>query len=311
MNHTPQTAIIPDHCTAGIFIEADIVRPQAVQTAVRTALNALKRLQNQFPDNRLGMSIGFGADFWHSLNRPAEGAELKNFTPLGNGLAPATQHDLLIHIQSLNHDNNYTLAQAVLDAFGDALVVRSEEHGFRRHQERGLDGFIDGTENPQETDDIRTVGVIGGDAPDAGGSYAVVQKYRHDLHQWNGFDLAQQEEAVGRSKADDIEFEGEQLHPEAHIARVNLKENGVGLKIVRRSLPFGKVSGEHGLMFIAYCARLHNIEQQLLSMFGDSADQRTDLLLHRLTRAVSGAYYFVPSVERLHNLQNQSTSSTD
>lgn len=299
---TPQTAIIPDHCTAGIFIEAQIRQPQAIAAAAKHALAALNDLQNRFPDNRLGMSIGFGADFWRSLNHVDEGAELKNFTPLGQGAAAATQHDLMIHIQSLCHDTNFTLAQAVLSAFGDAVEVKTEEHGFRRYQERGLDGFIDGTENPQGDDDIRTVGTIGEGAADAGGSYAVLQKYRHDLKKWNGFSLAQQEETIGRSKEEDIEFEGEQLHPEAHIARVNLKENGVGLKIVRRSLPFGKVSGEHGLMFIAYCARLHNIEQQLLSMFGDSADGRTDLMLQRLTQAVSGAYYFVPSVERLNHL---------
>ncbi|KAE9496618.1 dyp-type peroxidase family protein [Neisseria gonorrhoeae] len=30
--------------------------------------------------------------------------------------------------------------------------------------------------------------------------------------------------------------------PDSHLAVVNLKENGVGLKIVRRSLPFGKIT---------------------------------------------------------------------
>jgi len=73
-----------------------------------------------------------------------------------------------------------------------------------------------------------------------------------------------------------------------------------GLKIVRRSLPFGKLSGEHGLMFTSYCNTLHNIEVQLLNMFGD-ADGKTDLLLKHLSKAVSGAYYYAPSVERLQN----------
>jgi len=73
------------------------------------------------------------------------------------------------------------------------------------------------------------------------------------------------------------------------------------LKIVRRSLPFGKLSGEHGLMFTSYCNTLHNIEVQLLNMFGD-ADGKTDLLLKHLSKAVSGAYYYAPSVERLQNL---------
>ena len=40
--------------------------------------------------------------------------ELKPFRPLGKGLAPATQRDLLIHIQSMRHDVNFSLAQGQL-----------------------------------------------------------------------------------------------------------------------------------------------------------------------------------------------------
>ena len=54
-------------------------------------------------------------------------------------------------------------------------------------------------------------------------------------------------------------------------------------------------------MFTAYCRTLHNIEAQLLSMFGDT-DGKTDLLLRYLSAAVSGGYYYAPSLERLQNL---------
>lgn len=40
-------------------------------------------------------------------------------------------------------------------------------------------------------------------------------------------------------------------------------------------------------------ARLHNIEQQLLNMFG----KRDEML--RFTRAVSGSYFFTPSLKKL------------
>jgi putative iron-dependent peroxidase len=77
----------------------------------------------------------------------------------------------------------------------------------------------------------------------------------------------------------------------------DLKEDGKGLKIVRQSLPYGTASGTHGLYFCAYCARLHNIEQQLLSMFGDTDGKRDAML--RFTKPVTGGYYFAPSLERL------------
>ena len=82
-----------------------------------------------------------------------------------------------------------------------------------------------------------------------------------------------------------------------HLCSVDLKEDGKGLKIVRQSLPYGTASGTHGLYFCAYCARLHNIEQQLLSMFGDTDGKRDAML--RFTKPVTGGYYFAPSLDRL------------
>lgn len=298
---TPQTAIIPDHCLAGIFIQADIIDRSGIQAACTQSLAALAELQNRFPDQSLGLTIAFGADYWRSLNRPNEAAELKNFTELGGDLAPATQHDLLLHIQSMRPDINFTLATKVLTAFGTSIAVADETHGFRHLEERGWDGFVDGTENPQNEQIAATALIAEG--TDAGGSYVVLQKYRHNLQKWQSYSLAEREEAMARSEADNIEFDKSRRHPRSHIARTNLKENGIGLKIVRRSLPYGTVSGENGLMFIAYCARLHNIHAQLVSMFGEAEDRQTDLLLERLTTAVSGGYYFAPSVERLHHLQ--------
>ena len=85
------------------------------------------------------------------------------------------------------------------------------------------------------------------------------------LKKWDAVPVAEQEASVGRSKEANEEFSKDVRLPDSHLGRVNLKENGVGLKIVRRSLPFGKISGEHGLMFTSYCNTLHNIEVQLLN----------------------------------------------
>lgn len=300
--NTPQTAIIPDTIQAAIYIEANIQNGQtaAIKEACRKSLQALSDMQAAFPDAILGLTIGFGASFWQSLNHADEGREIKPFTPLGRGLCPETQCDLLIHIQSLQHNINFALAQKILAIFGNSIRVESEHHGFRLLEERGVDGFVDGTENPHGEDDIRRVGIIA-DGADAGGSYVLLQKYLHNLHKWQAIGVEKQEASVGRSKADNIEFDRSVRLPDSHLGRTNIKENGVGLKIVRRSLPFGTVSGEHGLMFIAYCATLHNIEAQLLNMFGET-DGQIDLLLKHLTTAVRSAYYFAPSVERLYDL---------
>lgn len=300
--NTPQTAIIPEQITAAIYIEAQVSEggTEVVKAACRRALDALKKMQNRFPGQYLGMTIAFGADFWHSLNHAGEGGEIKPFTPLGKGLCPAAQCDLMIHIQSLNHGINYRLAEEVTAAFGGAVKIENETHGFRLPENRGLDGFVDGTENPHGDEKIAGVGIIA-EGRDKGGSYLVLQKYLHDLDKWDAVGTEEQERSIGRSKGGDIEFPREERLPDSHLNRTNIKENGASLKIVRRSLPFGKVSGEHGLQFIAYCATLHNIEEQLKYMFGEK-DGKTDLLLTYLSRAVRSGYYFAPCEERLADL---------
>ena len=249
MNH-PQTAIIPDHCKAGIFIEANILanRQNDIKTACRESLKALKALQDKYPEDSLGMTVAFGSDAWAAFGHSGEGSEIKPFRPLGGGLAPATQHDIYVHIQSMHQDTAFALSQSVLAAFGGSIRIAGEVHGFRLLQERGLDGFVDGTENPQGDDKVRDVAIIPEGRPDAGGSYVLLQKYHHDLKKWDAVPVAEQEASIGRSKESNEEFSKEVRLPDSHLGRVNLKENGVGLKIVRRSLPFGTVSGEHGLL---------------------------------------------------------------
>ena len=228
-----QSGILPEHCRAAIWIEANVVGDKnALREGCRVFIDKLATLQAKFPDAALGAVVAFGHDTWRELSGGEGAQELKNFTPLGKGLAPATQFDVLIHILSVRHDVNFSVAQAALAAFGDALDVKEETHGFRWVEDRDLSGFVDGTENPAG-DEIRR-------------------------------DVAK------------------------------------SLKIVRQSLPYGTASGTHGLYFCAYCARLYNIEQQLLSMFGD-ADGKRDAML-RFTKPVTGGYYFAPSVERLLSL---------
>lgn len=296
--NTPQSAILPDHATAAIWLLADIQDRSRIQAACTAALTACEAAQQRYPEEQIGLTIAFGASFWGSLKHAAEAPELKPFPSYGKDdhFAPATQHDLLIHIQSQNHDSNFTLAQDILNAFGDSITIKNETHGFRRHEARGLDGFVDGTENPQGND-IAAVAL-----DPHGGSYVLFQHYQHHLAKWNAHSIAEQEETIARHKISNEEFPKSERHPCSHIARTNLREDGVKLKIVRRSLPFGTVSGVHGLAFTAYCARLHNIEVQLKHMFGDTEDGLTDLMLSRLTQAISGGYYYAPSVERLRDL---------
>ena len=204
----PQTAIIPDHAQAGIFIEADIRdgRYDDIKTACRSSLEALAKLKTRFPEDILGMTIAFGSDAWKAFGHAEEGSEIKPFPVMGNGLAPSTQHDIYIHIQAYRQNAAFALAQSVFAAFGDSISIATEEHGLRLYEDRGLDGFVDGTENPQGDENVRDVAIIPEGRPDAGGSYVLLQKYLHDLKKWDAVPVAEQEASVGRSKEANEEF---------------------------------------------------------------------------------------------------------
>ncbi|WP_425338767.1 Dyp-type peroxidase [Enterobacter roggenkampii] len=186
--------------------------------------------------------------------------------------------------------------------------MQEEVHGFRWVEERDLSGFVDGTENPAGEETRREVAVIK-DGVDAGGSYVFVQRWEHNLKQLNRMSVHDQEMMIGRTKEANEEIDGDDRPVTSHLTRVDLKEDGKGLKIVRQSLPYGTASGTHGLYFCAYCARLHNIEQQLLSMFGDTDGKRRRhalhqtgdrrLLLRAVRRASAGAVNRFPYVGRV------------
>lgn len=292
-----QSGILPEHCRAAIWLEASFTGDfSALRTGCTKFIHDLNELQQQFPEAQLGAVVAFGNQLWRELRGNDSAKELKDFTPLGRGLAPATQHDVMIHILSLRHDINFTLAQAALNAFGSALKIEEEIHGFRWVEERDLSGFVDGTENPQGEEERRKVAIIQGGIDD-GGSYVLVQRWEHNLRQLNRMSIHDQEMAIGRTKQDNEEIDSSDRPVTSHLSRVDLKEDGKGLKILRQSLPYGTASGVHGLYFIAYCARLHNIEQQLLSMFGDTDGKHDGML--RFTKAVTGGYYFAPSLDVL------------
>lgn len=295
-----QSGILLEHCRFAIYMEASVQGElNALSQGCKAFCQALSEVQQRFPNDKVGAVVAFGHDVWRDLSAGKGAAELKPFVPLGKGLAPATQRDMLIHIQSLRHDVNFALAQAALTAFGTSISIVEETHGFRAIEERDLSGFIDGTENPQG-EERSPVAVIAEGEEDAGGSYVMVQRWEHNLTQWQRFSVEQQEQIIGRTKQDDLELASDQRPNTSHLSRVDLKEEGEGLKILRQSLPYGTASGKHGLYFISYCARLHNMEKQLLSMFGDLDGKRDGLL--RFSRPLTGSYYFAPSLTQLLSL---------
>jgi putative iron-dependent peroxidase len=298
---TPQKAICPPASSFAIFLTFCLKEGHAL--AVRPLLAAIPLAADdtakRLAEPLLYSGVGVGAAAWVAIfgGPPPDG--LVPFQALHEGprQAPSTPADLFIHIRGARHDACFALARSVVDLLAGTTTLVEEIHGFRNHEARDLTGFVDGTENP--TGDERAVVAL---VPEnaglhAGGSYVSVQRYVHALDRWERLAVSEQEAAIGRTKADDVELAGAVKPPFAHISRVVIEEDGEELEILRQGLPYGTTS-TCGVYFVAYCRRPEPFRQMLDRMVRSASDGHHDRLLD-FTQAVTGASFFMPSREFL------------
>ncbi|MGZ4110067.1 MAG: Dyp-type peroxidase, partial [Actinomycetota bacterium] len=158
-----------------------------------------------------------------------------------------------------------------------------------RH-DRDLTGFVDGSENPSLID-APEIAIIPDGRPGAGGTVLLLQRWAHDSTAWESLPVAEQEAVIGRTKPDSVELEDKA--PESHVGATDQDRFG---KVFRRNMPYGTVT-DHGTMFVGFSADQHRLSSMLESMAGLGDGPRDALT--RYTRPVTGAYYFVPSIDGL------------
>lgn len=98
-----------------------------------------------------------------------------------------------------------------------------------------------------------------------GGSYAVVQKYLHDMDAWERLPAETQEKIIGRTKATNVELDAPGSHKDVNSITA---PDGTELRILRAAMPFGRPGhGEFGTYFIAYAHDPQVTETMLERMF--------------------------------------------
>jgi putative iron-dependent peroxidase len=287
---------------AAIFLVLTINPGPNNRAVVRSLCGGLAALIRavDFRDLEAGLScvMGIGSEAWDRLFGDLRPAELHPFREVraGSRHAVSTPGDLLFHIRAKRMDLCFEMATLIMARLGEAVSVVDEVHGFRYFDDRDLLGFVDGTENPRGEAVIEAAIIGEEDAPFAGGSYVVVQKYLHDLDDWNRLSTEAQERIIGRTKLSDIELDDSIKPTSAHNALTTITENGKEFQIVRDNMPFGQVGkGEFGTYFIGYCRTPRVTEQMIENMFVGRPPGNYDRLLD-FSRAVTGTLFFVPSV---------------
>jgi putative iron-dependent peroxidase len=256
-------------------------------------------------EGSLSCVIGFGSEAWDHLFGQPRPKELHKFREIraGERHAVSTPGDMLFHIRAQRMDLCFELATRITARLGAAVSPVDEVHGFRFFDSRDLIGFVDGTENPKDQEALDATMIGDEDPAFASGSYVIVQKYLHNLAEWNKLPTEKQEHIVGRTKLTDVELEDSVKPTYAHNALTKIVEDGKEVQILRDNMPFGQAGqAEFGTYFIGYSRSPRTIEQMLQNMFVGKPPGNYDRLLD-FSRAVTGNLFFVPSATFLENVR--------
>lgn len=240
---------------------------------------------------------GFRPELWSKTAPKDAPAAVEGFNQevagIENFVMPATQHDAVLWLSGSSYDVIFDVAHQAISELNAIASVAEETSSWPYRHDRDLTGFIDGTENPSLMEAPEAVLIPEGQ-PGAGGTVLLLQKWAHDTAKWGSLAVHDQQLVMGRIKLDSVELEDK---PEdSHVARTDQDEFG---KIFRRNMPYGTVTN-HGTMFVGFSADQRRLSKMLESMAGLVSGKRDALT--RYTRPLTGAYYFVPSAERLREI---------
>src|SRR5438445_6045168 len=288
---TPQCGIFALGTASHAYLELDAVAADAAPKLV-TGVAALREPRTTM--GGVNLVAGFRPELWRQVV-PDEGpANVVGFNVdlLGAGgyVMPASQHDAVMWISGSAYDVVFDMAREVIATLAGLASVAEETSSWPYRHDRDLTGFIDGTENPSLLDAANVL-VIPEGRPGAGGTILLLQKWVHDATRWESLEVAAQERIIGRGKEDSIELDPKP--PESHVARTDQDVFG---HIFRRNMPYGTVTN-HGTIFVGFSADQGRLTAMLESMAGPTDGVRDALT--RYTTPLTGAYYFIPSIEAI------------
>ncbi|BBC29306.1 Dyp-type peroxidase family protein [Streptomyces graminofaciens] len=278
------------------------------EQAARGVLSGLAGLERAVgfssPDGALGCVAGVGAEAWDRLFGTPRPTGLHPFRELDGPRhrAVSTPGDLLFHIRAARVDLCFALAAEIMRQLRGAAGVEDEVQAFAYFDSRNLLGFVDGTENPVGRVAADAV-LVGDEDPDfRGGTYAVVQKYLHDVDSWEALAVEAQEKVIGRTKLTNLELDVPGSHVDVNTL---IGPDGNEQRILRAAMPFGRPGhGEFGTYFIAYARDPEVPEAMLRKMFLGEPPTGHDPILD-YSRAVTGTLFFVPSADFLRSIPNR------
>jgi putative iron-dependent peroxidase len=288
---SPQTGIFALGTASHAYLEFD-VRGAADAASVVGRVSRLREPRTTI--GGVNLVAGFRPELWATVAPDAAPSGVGGFNaPLSGAdgyTLPATQHDVVIWLTGASYDVVFDLSRAIAVELGGDVRLANETVGWPYHHDLDLTGFIDGTENPTLVE-ATSAALIPEGSPGESGSVLLLQQWEHDADAWESLSVDRQQAVIGRRKADSVELDPRPAG--SHVARTDQDVFG---KIFRRNIAYGSLT-RHGTIFVGFSATQEALAAMLESMIGRGTGPRDELT--RFTRAVTGAYYVVPSAERL------------
>ncbi|WP_446745713.1 Dyp-type peroxidase [Silvibacterium acidisoli] len=292
---TAQAGIFALGTSSHVYLEFDLVdKKQCKEFA--SAIAAIR--EPRTTTGGVNFVIGFRPELWHQMAPEDSPAHVQGFDKDIAGsegfVMPATQHDALVWMSGSAYDVVFDMGKTVIKDLAGKATLKEETSSWAYRHDRDLTGFVDGSENPTLLD-APGYALLPDGVPGAAGSVLLLQKWKHRTMEWESLPVTKQELVMGRTKAESIELKNKPA--DSHVARTDQDKFG---NIFRRNMPYGNVE-EHGTVFVGFSAEQDRLARMLNSMAG-VLDGTRDALT-RYTQPVTGAYYFVPSVEGLRELR--------
>ena len=288
---TPQGGIFALGTSSHAYLEFDARAGQRGRDLV-DAISALRE-----PWTTMGgvnLVVGFRPELWREVVPDNAPSDVEGFNEDVVGVhgfvMPATQHDAVLWLSGSAYDVIFDTAREAIAALRDRASIAEETSSWPYRHDLDLTGFIDGTENPSLMD-APEVALLPEGVPGAGGTILLLQKWEHDAAAWESLPIGEQERVMGRTKLDSIELPDRP--DDSHVGSTDQERFG---EIFRRNMPYGTVTA-HGTMFVGFAGEQRRLSTMLESMAGLTSGTRDALT--RFARALTGAYYFVPSTESI------------
>ena len=288
---SPQTGIFALGTAAHAYLEFDLLESANGPAAVAS----VARLRE--PRTTIGgvnLVAGFRPELWASVAPDAAPVGVTGFDEPVAGIAahelPATQHDLVIWLGGRSYDVVFDTSRSIVAELMGRARLAHEMVGWQYHHDLDLTGFEDGSENPSIVE-ATTIALVPPGRPGEGASILLLQQWAHDAISWEALPVESQEAIIGRRKSDSEELDPKP--PTSHVARTDQDRFG---KIFRRNVAYGTVS-DHGTIFVGFCGSQAPLRMMLESMVGRGSEPPDQLT--SVARAVTGAYYVIPSADRL------------